>query len=73
MSSGDMGGSENMGESKLKPCPFCGGNTKMIDTALKIIFWVRCTECGASISAYGNIEDAERAWNNRAGKEGEAE
>lgn len=45
----------------------------MIDTALKIIFWVRCTECGASISAYGNIEDAERAWNNRAGKEGEAE
>ena len=43
-------GGEEVSETKLKPCPFCGGKAEIkrcnvyLDDALQ----VRCTECGTS-------------------------
>lgn len=61
--------------NELKPCPFCGGR----DTE-RFIYpfkrkpglrgcYVKCADCGAGTGNYETIEEAEKAWNERTGKD----
>ena len=60
--------------SKLKPCPFCGGESIMRHrpTALNVFSYVACTRCGATgkeiqiSSEYASDDKAAEAWNRRA-------
>ena len=56
--------------TKLKPCPFCGGEAKIIQGSLYYGYRVgcenyRCTTCPITYS-YHTIEEAIEAWNTRA-------
>lgn len=64
---------------ELKPCPFCGGEALMeaIDfddydytKPSEVIWWVRCSVCGAETDEYSGLDEAEaaaiKAWNGRA-------
>lgn len=57
-----------MNDTKLKPCPFCGGEAQLLDTGWPC--WVWCIKCGASVlSAKSDEEgdaDAIARWNRRA-------
>ena len=64
-----------MNEStKLKPCPFCGGNGILQaidfypDYSDPPIWWVACETCGAHTDEYEGDTEAEAiaAWNTRA-------
>lgn len=54
--------------SKLKPCPFCGGNKLVIHGPQA--FWIVCRECGAEgptpSSLWKTKKEAAKAWNRRA-------
>ncbi len=57
-------------ENKLKPCPFCGGEAKMLeeyDVMIgKTYYFVECTECtGTIFSGEINEKEAIEAWNRR--------
>lgn len=58
--------------TELKPCPFCGGNARMVfDFDLKI----ECTQCGATVYSCATIEEDPKravydAWNRRTIKKG---
>lgn len=50
---------------KLKPCPFCGGEAKIMKMGYP--HWVYCCECGAKVHGRTNDEkDSIKAWNRRA-------
>ena len=50
---------------KLKPCPFCGGEARVMDMGYP--HWVYCTKCGAKVHGRTNDEkDSIEAWNRRA-------
>lgn len=66
-------------DTKLKPCPFCGGTVSAYHDNLKKIM-ISCDQCGAMIGVsleigvelingwtanYKTLEDAVKAWNNR--------
>ena len=56
---------------KLKPCPFCGGeakciNTRIVDNHDNPFWWVLCNECDANTGMYVNRVDAIKTWNRRA-------
>lgn len=48
--------------SKLKPCPFCGGHA-IIDGCDDTLWIVICKECNASIGYKETKEEAIEAWN----------
>ena len=58
-----------MNDTKLKPCPFCGGEAKYLaHTFYKMssTYGVRCDECGSeSRQFFENEEEAAEAWNRR--------
>lgn len=57
---------------QLKPCPFCGGNAKIMraECIYFHIYWARCTECNAEINApETDVKQAIDAWNRRANDE----
>ena len=56
-----------MSEIKLKPCPFCGGEAKIVKSYYTI--WAKCICCGAKSRCEENEEKAAEAWNRRAGSE----
>jgi Lar family restriction alleviation protein len=37
---------------ELKPCPFCGGKAR-IRKLQKLVYAVRCTDCGATSTSFG--------------------
>ena len=50
---------------KLKPCPFCGGEAKIMKMGYP--HWVYCLECGAKVHGGTTSEkDSIKAWNRRA-------
>ena len=61
---------------ELKPCPFCGGEAKMLRMGgMKRFFFnpivkrPTCTKCGATIFVWFFEDVAVRAWNRRVGEE----
>ena len=70
---------------KLKTCPFCGGEAKLITsitvgTCAKPIARVYCTDCKTSLPWFSDnnndgmfIEEAVNAWNKRANQTDEYE
>ena len=54
-------------ETKLKPCPFCGGEASMY-IAYDDGYYVCCDECGCGLPVYNTEEEAIEAWNKRVGE-----
>lgn len=55
-------------ETKLKPCPFCGGEVKMTGGLLTPIYMVYCEKCGMRTSfepASERRATTVAAWNRR--------
>lgn len=61
-----------MGEIKLKPCPFCGGQAKIKRYVNGCNEWseIRCSKCGVRqdsiMNGYYKDDEATEAWNRRA-------
>ena len=58
---------EKVNEVKLKPCPFCGGEAKIISGYGK--YAVTCKGCYAMAPNTYTEGDAAKAWNKRIGHE----
>ena len=56
-------------DTKLKPCPFCGGIAKLIKNALRLYgrgdCMVKCRGCGCGTEILLPEEDAVKIWNTR--------
>lgn len=50
--------------SKLKPCPFCGGEAEYDNSDVSPSSWIVCKNCGARSASTRN-SDAGRFWNAR--------
>lgn len=52
--------------NKLKPCPFCGGEAKIVRE--EYLYIVRCTKCPCDMGRqwYTRKKEAIKAWNRRA-------
>ena len=59
-----------MGNSKLKPCPFCGSNdVECFEISIEIApgkYGVGCNHCGISVTRIKSREEAVERWNRRA-------
>ncbi len=60
-----------MPETKLKPCPFCGGKIKKVTAPIASTQMFICRKCGADVCFYGaeHGKKADEAWNRRADNE----
>lgn len=65
---------------KLKPCPFCGGNAKLMAPGYKHYLlhrysphWCKCTQCGAEGPVKASDSEAVEGWNKRAEEANDAE
>ena len=49
---------------ELKPCPFCGGEPKIMDMGFP--HWIYCKKCGARVHGCTyDVKDSVEAWNRR--------
>ena len=48
---------------ELKPCPFCGGEAKLVE---KVYSWVSCPKCAVHTFSTPNKSEAIAAWNRRS-------
>ena len=54
--------------TKLKPCPFCGGEAEVVDCGNE--YFCRCKKCAINQDhLYGQRCDAVKAWNRRVSDE----
>ena len=52
--------------TELRPCPFCGGEARLIDSECgTTIYAVECVLCQAKIGWFDEKERAIKEWNNR--------
>lgn len=51
-----------MSETKLLPCPFCGGEAELVGDNYH---WVLCKGCKGGSHAFKTVEEAINAWNTR--------
>lgn len=60
-----------MSEVELKPCPFCGGNAKIIQTTESYPnYVVQCSFCGISTISCPNPKGLAEFWNKRSERHG---
>ena len=54
-------------ENKLKPCPFCGGEAKMMTTYIGEMreYNVTCRMCSCILISFTTEQEAINAWNMR--------
>ena len=55
-------------DSRLKPCPFCGGRAKLMYAP---DVWIQCTACGSQSKLCAAPETAVERWNVRVTQGGE--
>ena len=59
-------------KAELKPCPFCGGEAKIINNVFQDLWDISCLDgfCYAHLASdearYYDLDDAIEAWNRRA-------
>ena len=60
-----------MSETKLKPCPFCGGEVRLFIAPIKSTTMFICKKCGADVCFFGaeHQPKANKAWNRRVNDE----
>ena len=51
---------------ELKPCPFCGGEARLVSAFLGTAYIVLCDTCNAAIKTRRTEAEAMAAWNTRA-------
>ena len=54
---------------KLKPCPFCGNEVKLISRPIKFgsderVYYIEC-QCGITTGEAADCHSAEKTWNRR--------
>ena len=55
-----------MSEIKLLPCPFCGGEARVVENNFRTdTYSVRCKNCYAESDRYHTQEEAIKQWNTR--------
>ncbi len=54
-----------MSETKLLPCPFCGGEATLRKSEVTQLYHVACFECGCRQDSSYKSESAINAWNTR--------
>jgi Lar family restriction alleviation protein len=56
-----------MTQPKLRPCPFCGGEARLMPTEKMGWVWneIKCNKCGVSVG-YVHESQLIRRWNRRA-------
>ncbi len=53
---------------EIEPCPFCGGEARILHGGLRCMATVECCKCGASVKAIDEMNPVEMAvqkWNTR--------
>ena len=54
---------------EIEPCPFCGGEARILHGGLRCMATVECCRCGASVKAISDSDDpvdmAVKKWNTR--------
>lgn len=58
-----------MREPVLKPCPFCGGEARLIRAPFSAQQLIICRTCGCRIYFDRDAKQTAAAWNRRAGEE----
>lgn len=54
--------------SRIKQCPFCGGNAKLIvvyEDIMQNYYGVKCIDCGTFVETFNTQTQAINFWNNR--------
>lgn len=65
-----------MPETKLLPCPFCGGKAEIVKNICAV--YIRCKDCKSTTAAFTAmietcaLNDAVEAWNRRVNTKDEA-
>lgn len=64
-----------MSEIKLKSCPFCGGEARVMPpkgfVSYVAHYWVSCKNCHVQTDFVTSRKEAMEAWNRRAGEQNE--
>ncbi|MBR1602554.1 MAG: Lar family restriction alleviation protein [Synergistaceae bacterium] len=55
----------NEAKIKLKPCPFCGGESKVIGSDKYSDYCATCSKCWTTSNYFDSREKAAEAWNRR--------
>lgn len=54
-----------MSNTKLLPCPFCGGEARPWQNSENLYWIIQCTKCVATAGDHVDVAGAAKAWNTR--------